>query len=522
MEEVKTNLRKTSGRFNEKNFLELLKKTRDEFFSGKLLIKAREGFGTILFREGNIVSASTPLLKERLGERLVKNGVFTPDDLKMATQLQNKHPKRHLESILVEEGYLKQELLFQILKEISEDVIFGMMFWNGVYRFEKITPPLIPDNYLITVDQFVNKMDSSIDDMIDFERDGFFKLDTDNAGSSHVHTKQADTKAEIDKTLRDVAKSLTTFKPRELVIVVEDETLMRTMLSDGLKNFDFEVETYDNAKNALVRIQELESDRISPVIILDLVMAGLYDDKDVYGGIDILNYISQNFPVIPVIITTSVADTEIRLKTQFLGATCFLNKPTRNHENSDRFSSNFDRFVEEISYCLENIFRRHQAYLEKDQLASVREELLNQILKKGNVSFRSIEDILKAKILVIDDEKEICGLCEEFLGSEGFINITISTDSEAAIKKFTEIRHDVVITDIIMPKKNGIEILKYVKTASPNSQVIIITGHADKNTSIAAVKLGAFDYIEKPIDFETLGQNVKKAVEKKFVLDEKI
>ncbi len=511
-----------SGRFNEKNFIELLKLTRDDLFSGKLLIKSREGFGTIFFREGNIVSASTPLLKEKLGDRLVRKGVLTEEQMKIAAEVQKRNPGRRLESILIDEGYLTQETLFQILKDVSEDVMFGMMFWNGVYRFEEMTPPAVPDKYLIGIDDFTKKVEGSLDDVINFEPDGLFSGEKEFGTSAFVTASGSDPHTEINRTLKDVAKSLTTFKPRELVIVVEDELLMRTIIADGLRHFSFNVEEYDNAKDALDRIQQLETGRISPAIILDLLMAGLYDDKDIYGGMDLLNFISQNFPTIPVIITTGVDDPQVRLKTQFLGASYFLNKPAKGTVNDERSASDIGGFIEELSYCLENIFRRQQAYLEKEQLASVKEELLSQILRKGNISFRTIEDILGAKILIIDDEKEICSLSEEFLRTEGFSDITIVGDSERAIEHFTERRHDVVVTDIVMPKKNGIEILKYVKTVSPNSQVIIVTGHADTNTSIAAVKLGAFNYIEKPIDFVALCEDVKRAVEMKLMLDEKI
>jgi FixJ family two-component response regulator len=508
-----------SGRLHDRNLNEILKKARDRRLTGRISIKAREGFAGILMCEGKIVSATSPVIEEQLGERLVKKGIFTEAELTMVHEAQKKNPTKNLESTLVEEGYLKKEDLFLILNELSEDVLFGILFWDGVYRFEESVPPPIPEEFLIDVEGLLKRLRGSLDELTGIGEDDLLDLKFE-ADTASAPAPDKDPKEEIVKTLKDVAKSLATFKPRELVIVVEDEVLMRTILVDGLSHFDFKVETYDNARMALDRIRELETDRVSPVVILDLMMTGLYDDKDVYGGMDLLSYISQNHPVIPVIITTGAGDLQIRLQTTFLGASCFLNKPTATDSKGDVNGNRVDLFIEELAYCIENIFRRSQAYLEKEQLASVREELLNQLLKKGNVSFWSHDDILRSKILFVDDEEGIRNLGEEFLKNEGFGSVETRKDGQEGIDSFTAKRHDVVVTDIVMPKKNGIELLKYVKILSPNTQVVIITGNADKNSAVAAVKLGAFEYIEKPINFLELTQVVRRAAELKHVLDE--
>ena len=122
----------------------------------------------------------------------------------------------------------------------------------------------------------------------------------------------------------------------------------------------------------------------------------------------------------------------------------------------------------------------------------------------------------------MDDEEDIRKIGEIFIKGEGFTNLDIAKDGKEAIDCLTEKKHDVVITDNIMPKKTGIDIFNYVKILSPNSQVIIITGYADKSSMDAAVKLGAYNYIEKPIKFQALLKTIRKAVELKFLLDEKL
>ena len=501
-----------SGKLKEETLEFLLKKAHDNRLTGKLSIKARDGFGVILFRDGRIILASTPTTKDKLGDYMVANGTITESEYRLALKKQKKNPHKRLESILLEEGSLSKERLYEMLKNLSENALFAMLFWRGVYHFEDVIPPDVPSEVLIDVDEFIEKSDRCIDDL---------NINIKSPSPSSESEKAQDYKGEIEDTIKHIARSLTTFKPREVVIVVEDEILLRTMLVDGLLNFGFEVEQYDNAKDAMKRIHELDMERISPAIVLDLMMTGLYDDKDIYGGMDLLNYITRNYPSVPVIISTSIDDPRIKLNTCFLGASYFLNKPKKTNVETDDFRSHIDQFIEELSFSLENIFRKQQAYLEKEQLVSVREELLIEFLKKGAIPFKDEADILGAKILFVDDEEEIRKLGEAFIRSEGFINVDIAENGKEAIKYFNEKKHDIVITDVVMPKKNGIEVLRYVKILSPNSQVIFITGYADKRSAVAAVKLGAFDYIEKPINFQELLKIIRRAVELKFLFDER-
>lgn len=132
------------------------------------------------------------------------------------------------------------------------------------------------------------------------------------------------------------------------------------------------------------------------------------------------------------------------------------------------------------------------------------------------------EKLIGANILIVDDEVGIVTVIAEYLEGEGFNSLDTANNGEEAIKKFNKKEHDVIVTDIVMPKKSGMEILRHVKAISENSQVIIITANADKDTAITAVKLGAYDYIEKPLDLGVLSRIVKRAVEKKLLLDEKL
>lgn len=103
------------------------------------------------------------------------------------------------------------------------------------------------------------------------------------------------------------------------------------------------------------------------------------------------------------------------------------------------------------------------------------------------------------KILVADDELAIRSLVAELLEDEGHI-VTLAEDGEDALKKYREERHEIVFSDIRMPKMTGIELLGKIKKMGELTQFIIMTSHASVDNSIAALKKGAFDYILKPFE----------------------
>jgi len=102
-------------------------------------------------------------------------------------------------------------------------------------------------------------------------------------------------------------------------------------------------------------------------------------------------------------------------------------------------------------------------------------------------------------ILVADDELAIRSLVGELLTDEGHV-VTLAEDGEDALEKFRKEWHEIVFSDIRMPKMTGIELLGEIKKMTELTQFIIMTSHASVDNSIAALKKGAFDYILKPFD----------------------
>lgn len=108
-----------------------------------------------------------------------------------------------------------------------------------------------------------------------------------------------------------------------------------------------------------------------------------------------------------------------------------------------------------------------------------------------------------AKILVVDDESPIVNLLEKFLEEKNYDVVTAS-NGEEALEEFHRENPSIVLLDIHMPGKSGIEVLKELKQANPHVGVVMITGIADEDMGRSALKPGALDYITKPFDFDYL------------------
>lgn len=126
---------------------------------------------------------------------------------------------------------------------------------------------------------------------------------------------------------------------------------------------------------------------------------------------------------------------------------------------------------------------------------------------------------MNSKILVIDDELTILENIKFVLELENY-EVLITTDSENAITIFRENHLSIgtVICDMRMPKLTGMDVLKEVKSISPEMCVIILTGHGDMENAIHAMKAGAYEYLSKPVDADKLNIAVNNAIIRKNIL----
>jgi len=125
-----------------------------------------------------------------------------------------------------------------------------------------------------------------------------------------------------------------------------------------------------------------------------------------------------------------------------------------------------------------------------------------------------------ASILVVDDEADIRGLVKEILSEEGYEVEVASNGAEARSLRQRQ-QPDLILLDIWMPDVDGITLLREWSAAASNGcPVVMMSGHGTVETAVEATRLGAIDYVEKPLSLAKLLRTVRKALEEELALEE--
>jgi len=121
------------------------------------------------------------------------------------------------------------------------------------------------------------------------------------------------------------------------------------------------------------------------------------------------------------------------------------------------------------------------------------------------------------KVLLVDDEEEFVDTLAERMRSRG-MEVATSNSGGDALDLVDRDAYDVVVLDLQMPGMDGIEVLERIKQRRPDIQVVLLTGHATVEKGVEAIKLGALEFLEKPVDLSTLSEIIHKAKAEKMIL----
>ncbi len=125
----------------------------------------------------------------------------------------------------------------------------------------------------------------------------------------------------------------------------------------------------------------------------------------------------------------------------------------------------------------------------------------------------------KSRILVVDDEQVIRNALHDWFAEDGYV-VETACDAREALKKLDDALWDIVLLDIKMPGMDGLELQSHITEIQPQAVVIIMTAYASVDTAVQALKAGAYDYVQKPIDPEELEHLIEKASEHQKLLRE--
>ena len=389
----------TSGSLKTTNLLALLKEAEKESFSGNLTLKIKTGLASITLKEGRIVQVREPRVRSRLGRYLVSQNVITEKELQSALSVQKQKGKgSFLGEILIEQAVLDKETLDTAMKNVLEESLIHLFSWGdeGLFRVEEEKDvPGEPIDHLPLDDLARNagQLASAVEDEWALEQ---FVSDQGNLGG--------EIREEILQAIRRVTQKLRELKPKEVVLLVEDEMLMREMFRDKLVTFGFDVDAVESPHKALDLLAEYDRTGRIPIIISDLIMPTL-SGKGIFGGLELLEEVQKSHSHIPVIVNTAYPDPTIRRRALFLGATYYISKPERKEVSPDQLENQLNLFIEEVALCVQNVIQRHEVYFERDQQNILREELLSQLIQ-------SREELQKIGEVVQRDSGDIVFLAE--------------------------------------------------------------------------------------------------------------
>ncbi len=123
-------------------------------------------------------------------------------------------------------------------------------------------------------------------------------------------------------------------------------------------------------------------------------------------------------------------------------------------------------------------------------------------------------------VLLVDDEEDFVGVLAERLEARG-LKVDTAKDGHTALTKAEQRAFDAILLDMAMPGMNGIQTLNGLLEINSDLQVILLTGQATLKQAVEAMKLGALDLLEKPVDIETLVAKIEDAALKRSKLDDK-
>jgi len=269
------------------------------------------------------------------------------------------------------------------------------------------------------------------------------------------------------------------------ILVVDDEPdledlvnqRMRREIRSGRYSFVF-------ARNGVEALERLNGDNAIDIVITDINMPEM-------DGLTLLEQIPAYDPKFRCVIVSAYGDMKNIRTAMNRGAFDFLNKPI-----------DFEDFRRTIDKSIEHLAQVREAFEARDKM-----------LTEG----RSVEE--PHRILVVDDEPDLEQLVLQRMRREirrGRYSFVFARNGVEALERLNENGADdidMVLTDINMPEMDGLTLLKQIPSVDPNVRSVVVSAYGDMKNIRTAMNRGAFDFLNKPIDFEDLRLTIEKSLE---------
>jgi DNA-binding NtrC family response regulator len=289
------------------------------------------------------------------------------------------------------------------------------------------------------------------------------------------------------------------------VLLVDDEEDYVKTMAERMSMRDLQSTVALSGEEAL---DVLETDP-PDVIVLDLRMPGMH-------GMEVLEKVKRDHPHIQVIILTGHGGEREEKEARRLGAFEYLQKPADLGSLVDTIQGAWRRSIQAAREFLKD---RGEEFDRTMTAAALAEggmpDEAREVMEKAHglarqTRARDAEERRALKILLVDDEEDYVRTMAERLGMRD-LGSDVAFNGEEALAVVEEDLPDVMVLDLKMPGMGGLEVLEAVKKKYPSVQVIILTGHGSENERTTALRLGAFAYLNKPVDIQDLMAEVRRA-----------
>ncbi|HDL54173.1 MAG TPA: response regulator [Proteobacteria bacterium] len=383
----------TSGSLKAIGLAKLLADAESRGFTGSLTLKGKTGLAGITLKDGHVVDVQEPRIRSRLGRYLVTKNLITEKELQAALNTQKQSGKgKFLGEILVDQAVLDRKTLDSSMRNVVEDSLVHLLGWEeGLYRVEPLDVVVGDPVEIAPIPELLSRTAQLASAV---EEEWIISEILPDGGELENGVR-----GEILAAVRRVSQKLRELKPQEIVLMVEDEALMREMFKDKLESFGFDVDAVESPQKAIEKLSDYDLEGKLPIVLADLIMPTI-SGKGIFGGLELLEEIQKTHSHVPVIVNTAYPDPTIRRRALFLGATYYINKPERKDITPDKLENQLNLFIEEVALCIQNVIQRHEIYFEREQQNILREELLSQLIQ-------SREELQKVGELVQRDTGDI-------------------------------------------------------------------------------------------------------------------
>jgi DNA-binding NtrC family response regulator len=275
----------------------------------------------------------------------------------------------------------------------------------------------------------------------------------------------------------------------KLLLVDDEEEYIRTM-AERLAMRDVSSQVALSGEDALRAV----ADEVPDVMVLDLRMPGI-------DGMEVLERVRREHPHVQVIILTGHGSEREERAARRLGAFEYLEKPADTQELVKTIRAAWKTALKLLKEGEEGFSRHMEAAAMAE--AGVPDMALERL---GRPSVAPVG----LKVLFVDDEEDFVRTMAERMQMRD-LGGDVALSGAQALAMVEEEQPDVMVLDLRMPGMDGMEVLRRVKREHPEVEVVVLTGHGSVQDEAEARRLGAFDYLQKPVDMAVLMETVRKA-----------